>query len=318
MNAAASDRAIDGAHRRRTVITAEGLRLPFRLASRSARGGALALDLFFIMLLMIGTTTALVMLARGVSIDLDKIGRKGGVGDALVQAIVIAWFLAMFVFRHAYFLFFELGPRGATPGKRIAGIRVAARAGAGSGGSRLTTEAVLARNLIRDIELFLPMVFLARALQDGEDIGLAGWGGLAWVAVFVLFPFFNKDRLRCGDLIAGTWVVEAPRSDLKAAISTGAASRGASEKTGATYQFGARELSVYGEYELQVLEGVLRDRQEEAMRAVAASIATKIGWDAGAGDEEAFLQAYYTQLRARLEADMRFGKRKKDKYAGGA
>lgn len=318
MTAAASDRAIDTAHRRRTVITAEGLRLPFRLASRAARAGALALDLLFVMLLMLGLTSALLWLAHAARFDLDKIGHHGSAGDVVLQMIVIVWFIAMFLFRHAYFLFFELGPRGATPGKRIAGIRIAARATGHAGGGRLTTEAVLARNLIRDIELFLPIVFFVRALGDGEDAGLAGWAGLAWVAVFVLFPFFNKDRLRCGDLIAGTWVVEAPRSDLKSAISTGAAARGASEKTGATYQFSARELSVYGEYELQVLEGVLRDRQEEAMRQVAASIARKIGWDAGAGDEEAFLEAYYTQLRARLEADMRFGKRKKDKFAGEA
>ena len=36
----------------------------------------------------------------------------------------------------------------------------------------------------------------------------------------------------------------------------------------------------------------------------------------GGGDERAFLEAYYTQLRARLESGMRLGKRKADKFAG--
>ena len=35
----------------------------------------------------------------------------------------------------------------------------------------------------------------------------------------------------------------------------------------------------------------------------------------GAGDERAFLEAFYAQLRAKLEGDMRFGKRKADKFS---
>jgi len=82
------------------------------------------------------------------------------------------------------------------------------------------------------------------------------------------------------------------------------------------YRFGEAELSVYGEYELQVLERVLRDGRQEAIVEVAETICRKIGWSAGRGDERAFLEAFYTQLRARLERGMRFGKRKADKFAG--
>ena len=46
------------------------------------------------------------------------------------------------------------------------------------------------------------------------------------------------------------------------------------------------------------------------------AICRKIGWDPGHGDERAFLEAYYTQLRARLETNLRMGKRKADKFAG--
>ena len=67
--------------------------------------------------------------------------------------------------------------------------------------------------------------------------------------------------------------------------------------------------------ELQTLERILRDGQSEAITAVHATICRKIGWDPGSGDERAFLEAFYAQLRAKLESDMRFGKRKADKFS---
>ena len=85
--------------------------------------------------------------------------------------------------------------------------------------------------------------------------------------------------------------------------------------TGARYDFGERELSVYGEHELQTLERMLREGNDEALLAVHATICRKIGWDPGEGDERAFLEAFYAQLRSRLENDLRFGKRKADKHS---
>ena len=55
--------------------------------------------------------------------------------------------------------------------------------------------------------------------------------------------------------------------------------------------------------------------KREALVSVHEAICRKIGWNPGAGDERAFLEAYYPQLRARLEAGMRMGKRKASKYA---
>ena len=63
-----------------------------------------------------------------------------------------------------------------------------------------------------------------------------------------------------------------------------------------------------------MLEKVLRENRPEALTAVYARICAKLGWEAGTGDEPAFLTAYYTQLRARLESGMRLGKRKPDKH----
>jgi uncharacterized RDD family membrane protein YckC len=224
-----------------------------------------------------------------------------GAGSA-AELVMVLLILLVFFSRYGYFLYFELGPRGATPGKRALGIRVAAR-----GGGRLTAEAVIARNLMRDVEVFVPMVFLL----SGEAQGVTGWAAGIWLAVFVLFPFFNRDALRAGDLVAGTWVVEAERRQLQKAMSV-------APKTPGTYRFGDAELSVYGEHELQVLEGVLRQDNADAQRQVMEAICRKIGWEPGAGDERAFLEAFYEALRGKLERDMRFGKRKKNKFDPGA
>jgi uncharacterized RDD family membrane protein YckC len=292
--------------RARQLVTPEGIALPLILASRGTRFGALCLDLAIIALAIVLTTIAAIYIASGIS---DGATDKADV-SAGWQFVFILWIAAMFLFRNAYFLFFELGPRGATFGKRITGIRIAAR-----DGGRLTAEMVIARNLLRDIELFLPLVFILQGQASGSG-GPAGLAATAWFLVFALFPFFNKDRLRAGDLIAGTWVVEAPKRKLAAVMSAGETARGgASRTTGAAYRFGDEELAVYGEYELQTLERVLREGRHEAMVAVHDAICRKIGWNPGAGDEHAFLEAYYTQLRARLESGMRFGKRKADKWS---
>ena len=119
------------------------------------------------------------------------------------------------------------------------------------------------------------------AMADDGDAGVASWAGVIWFLIFVLFPFFNRDRLRCGDLIAGTWVVEAPKRKLEQALSVSDAARGQSQTTGAAYRFSDADLAVYGEFELQTLERVLRENREEALVDVAQTICRKIGWSAG-------------------------------------
>lgn len=304
MNARAAPYLARIAKRKREVITPEGLALPLVVASRSARAGALMLDYVILMVTTIAFNILLSMIGMGGAEE------SSGFAELMTVLQIIFWFVAW----NGYFLFFEMGPRGATPGKRAAGIRVAAR-----DGGRLTPEAVVARNLLRDIELFLPLMLLIAGLvysAMGEPLGWSLGMATLWFLVFLLFPFFNRDAMRAGDLIAGTWVVEAPKAKLKEALSVGdTASEGRSTLTAAEYRFGEQELSVYGEYELQTLERVLRDGTDEALVAVHETICHKIGWHPGAGDERAFLEAFYNQLRARLESDMRFGKRKADKYS---
>ncbi len=295
------------AKRQRVLITPEGLAVPMTIASRGSRVGALVLDFTILFLGLFVIQIILILTLGDVFEEAIEAANSNvsGAGEFLLIVLILIVFLA----RYGYFVGMELGPRGATLGKRLVGIRVAAR-----GGGRLTPEAVIARNLLRDIELFMPLVSLM--IAPSGEAGSFGLAGLAWFLVFMLFPFFNKDALRAGDVIAGTWVVEAPRAKLADALSTSAAAtNGASELTGARYVFGDEELSVYGVHELQTLERMLRDSDSDAMAAVQATICHKIGWDAGAGDERAFLEAFYAQLRAKLEGDLRFGKRKADKHS---
>ncbi|MCT2399035.1 RDD family protein [Novosphingobium mangrovi (ex Huang et al. 2023)] len=292
--------------RDRVLVTPEGIALTVTVASRGARAGALFLDLIFIVLLMVGSTIALLAIAGGAAQVLDEAKSGSAAGHAL-QFLLIVWIVIMFLFRNAYFLFFELGPRGATPGKRLTGIRIAAR-----DGGRLTADMVIARNLLRDIELFLPLVFF---LSAGADSGWAWMAATAWLLLFLLFPLFNRDVLRAGDVIAGSWVLERPRQKLEAAMTDLRDKDADAQASRHRYQFDDEQLAVYGEFELQALERVLREDRQQSIDTVYQTIAEKIGRNDGWNDEKAFLEDYYAQLRARLEGGMRMGRRKADKFS---
>ncbi|MFL0670524.1 MAG: RDD family protein [Erythrobacter sp.] len=291
--------------RRRTITTPEGLALPLTIASRGARAGALILDVMIILFALIAFHLVLIAVAGGL---LDAAGANfanapSGASEFLQIVLIIGVFLSWY----GYFLVQELGPRGATLGKRILGIRIAAR-----GQMRLTPEAIIARNLLRDIEVFYPLIFIitsALGTLEGGDSGTMIWAAAGWFALFALLPFFNRDALRAGDIIAGTWVVEAPRMRLADALSASVPA------DAARFRFTADELGVYGEREVQVLERLLREGEPQALIAVHRTICAKIGRAAADGEERAFLEAFYAALRDKLEKDMRFGKRKADKFS---
>jgi uncharacterized RDD family membrane protein YckC len=286
--------------RRRVLITPEGLAVPFILASRGSRVGALLIDLLCMAASLILAGIAIGFTAGSLR-DMGEHLRGGSAQDHAMQALFALWIIIAFLIRNAWFIAFELGPRGATPGKRLMRIRIAARDGA-----RLTPERVIARNLLRDIELFLPLVMLSASIGAGDD---TGWLATLWFLLFALLPLFNRDRLRAGDLIAGTWVVERPRKPLARALTEQPA-----HAAPTAYRFRDADLAAYGEYELQRLEEVLRLRKEDQMALVASAICEKIGWSMPHGEDVGpFLDAYYAQLRERLEGGMRMGRRKADK-----
>ncbi len=149
------------------------------------------------------------------------------------------------------------------------GLRVIAR-----DGGPLTAEAVFARNLMRDLEFYLPV--LALLAPQAMLPSAPGWGQLlaaVWLLVFALMPLFNHDRLRCGDLVAGTLVVRAPAavllSDLAAARPEAARLQTAAHRPSEPppppreeLTFTREQLDIYGIHELQVLEDLL-SRQDQ-------------------------------------------------------
>ncbi|MFM5950171.1 MAG: RDD family protein, partial [Novosphingobium sp.] len=182
----------------RVLVTPEGIAMPVKLASRGSRFGALLLDFMIITVALTVVAVVLSYIGSGlIPGGIDKIGEKGKDMPAALEFVIILIIMAAFLFRYGYFLAFELGPRGATPGKRILGIRVAARPGASDSNGRLTAEAVIARNLLRDIELFLPVGFLSSLMVGAvQASNVTGWLIGLWMMIFLLFPFFNKDRMR--------------------------------------------------------------------------------------------------------------------------
>jgi hypothetical protein len=195
-------------------------------------------------------------------------------------------------------------------------------------GGPLTADAVIVRNLTRDIEFFMPaqMLLAAELIWPGAP-GWARLAGMTWLLVLAFLPLFNKLRLRVGDLLAGTMVVLAPKAVLLQDQSAHAVAPlpGQAPAGRVRYEFTDAALDVYGIYELQVLEDVLRKGEEGtaegylAMDAVCEKIQRKIGWDvisSGRVDPGAFLRDFYAALRARLEHKMLLGQRKADKYSG--
>ena len=276
----------------RDVITPEGAAIRFRLADASERAGALLIDAGIMLIILILGSIGLFALGAG-------LGRE--IGSDLAQSL---WYLLFLLLRGFYFTMFEMGRRAATPGKRAMRLRVVAR-----DGGQLTANSVFARNVMRELEVFLPFnVLLAGPGGDGLSL-LMTLCLVLWLGVFVALPFFNKDKLRAGDMVAGTWVIRDPKLDLKKDVSTSDALKGGE------FAFTDKQLAAYGEHELQVLEDVLRSGTSEIQAAVAERIRRRIDWEKGPSEtDRAFLEAFYRAQRKTLETRMLFGNRKRDKH----
>jgi len=275
----------------RPLITPEGVDLRVKLADAGTRASAFLLDV-------------VIIVAAAIAVTLVIIFGLGGLGVKEAEPLFIVWIIFIFLLRNVYFIAFEAGRRAATPGKRIVGVRVASRSGAG-----LTIDQVIARNLMREIEVFLPLSIIAARGGAGVADTLSTIFGLVWALLFSLFLLFNRDRLRIGDLLAGTWVVETPKFKLVEDLSQ------RQDPIAKRFHFSPAQLDAYGIAELHKLEEVLRRDDYFAMKAVAETIGGKIGAKVEPIDSKAFLTAYYGELRAHLERKLLLGNRKADKYA---
>ncbi|HEX7839897.1 MAG TPA: RDD family protein [Kofleriaceae bacterium] len=303
MAAVAAQRGNEDAKLIREIVTPEGIPLRFSLARAGDRAAAFLLD-------MVLQIIVLVVISWGLS------SAAGGEASWLTAVIVVLAFLLV----NFYFAVFEVRWQGATPGKRRIGIRVI-----DARGGQLETSAVLARNLIRELEVWMPLRFLlAGGLVWPEAPGWARLCAGAWTFVFLFMPVFNKDRLRIGDMIAGTRVVMQPRIVLVPDLADQAAEAPYYARAGAPvaagHAFSDAQLGIYGIYELQVLEGVLRTRpgdpaQLEVLRTVSEKVRAKIRYEGKVVDDERFLREFYAAQRAHLEQKLLFGQRREDKFS---
>jgi uncharacterized RDD family membrane protein YckC len=290
------------------ILTPEGLSLPFVVAPAGDRAGAFFIDLLVIFL---GTLAAGLVAAGAALIGL------GGVGVSF--AILFGFLLWNF-----YFIYLEVHRGGTTWGKRRTGLRVISR-----DGGPLTAEAVISRNLMRNLEFSLPAMALLFPEQMLPE--MPGWGRLlavVWLLVFALMPLFNQDRLRCGDMVAGTLVVKAPAVVLLSDLADRApqrppvprADQPASPRPEEEFPFTREQLDIYGVHELQVLEDLLRRDDQgtldgRILEEVCEKIKLKIDWprDRWQVPPRRFLEAFYRAQRALLEQKMLFGQRRERK-----
>jgi uncharacterized RDD family membrane protein YckC len=149
----------------RPVSTPEGVELDLRLAGPIGRACAWLIDLFL--------RVAGMLVLSLVLIPLGQLGMG-------------VWLILLFLVEWLYPVAFELWAGGATPGKKLMGLRVV-----NDDGTPVSRWASVTRNLLRAVD-FLPVLY-----------------GIGFIAMLL-----NRDFKRLGDLVAGTVVVhiEAPRA----------------------------------------------------------------------------------------------------------
>ncbi|WP_437776218.1 RDD family protein [Sorangium sp. So ce1097] len=275
------------------LLAPEGTEIGLTLASVGERAIAYVLDVLLSQLVLI------------VFVVIGAIAAVVTTSEHVVALIV----LGAFVIRHGYFLFFETRFQGSTPGKRLLRLRVVSRDGA-----QLGLDAIVARNVMRDLEVMLPLVLLvAPEAAIGRAPAWLAYPAVAWLLVVALLPVISRERTRAGDLVAGTVVVRVPRTELL---------RDEARGTKATrLRFTREQLAVYGEHELETLAQLLRSAEagkadDDDLRVVATTIARRIGFEGNEPQRTpaVFLRAFYRDQRAELERNLVLGKRIADKH----
>ena len=279
------------------VVGPEGVPLTFEAATIAERITAYCLDLFIVAL------TYVVIYILGVVVMMVT-----HLAEPLALTMAVAFLLWNF-----YFVVFEVRWQGATPGKRLLGLKVVSADGRG-----LTTDAIVARNLLRDLEVLVPLVTI---FSPETLFGEAPWWMRfptgAWLIAMVSLPFITRERARAGDLVGGTRVVRVPKVDLR---------RDEAVRDSFVpgevdpWLLAPGQLAIYGEKELETLASLLRDAKAERVThadllLVAQTIARKVQIPVASvhDDPGRFLRSFYEQQRAHLERRLLFGKRKASK-----
>jgi len=282
------------------IVGPEGVPLRFPRAPVVDRAMAFAIDLCALFLL--ASISAAILVLAGVTSGLLSVAGLG-----------LVFFFAV---RHGYFLFFETHWQGATPGKRLLGLKVVSRDGGG-----LSIDAVIARNLMRDMELFIPLVAIANPAQFyGRAPAWLLIPASLWLLVMMLMPLLSRERTRLGDLVGGTLVVRVPKAPLLA-DEAGRDSLLPPAPGHVAPRFEPYQLEIYGEHELETLADLLRQAEQgnaadEDLVLVALTIAGKVGFlgESPRREPARFLRRFYQAQRAHLEGKLLMGKRKGSKF----
>jgi len=291
-----------GTDRRRLaeILPPEGVALHFEIAGLGARFAAQLIDI----VLTLGLALAVVLITLLLEL---------GVGPSLVSIGALLFFFV----RVPYYVAAELVWNGQTIGKRICALRVIS-----GNGRSLSAHQIVARNLMKEMEIFLPGMYALVA----ADLGLVeGLLVVAWIATLIAVPVANKRRQRVGDIIAETIVVHQPPILLEGDLAATARATPVSQR----FVFLPHQLEHYGRFELQVLEKLLHsaerlrnasdhDRTRANLAVVAERIRAKIGYGerVDPSEREAFLRAFYLAQRAHLEQRQLFGDVRADKFHG--
>lgn len=274
----------------------EGVPLKFEVAGVGVRLGAQLLDILLTVLLVAAILFVLSFLS-----------------GFYWELLVAVGSLLFFMIRTPYYVLAELLWNGVTIGKRIMKIRVIS-----ADGRSLTPQAIVVRNLMKEVEIFVPGMMLLVA--DDSD-WVQGLITLVWTGIVLGVPLCNRRRRRLGDMIAGTCVVMTPAPVLMPDLT-------AKQTQDDRFVFQPHQLDHYGAYELQTLESLLRastrrtgnhedgKRRLETEQAVANRIREKIDYSERVTEADAlpFLKAFYAAQRAHLERRQLFGEKREDKF----
>ncbi|MFS2316697.1 RDD family protein [Maricaulis sp. D1M11] len=290
-NAAEAARALEAQRRWFALTPPEGVEIRFEVATLAARFGAQLLD---ILITVIGALALTILIAL----------TAFQVGDAAL----IVFSLMTLLIRAPYYIASELFWNGQTLGKKALRLRVLSADGRG-----LTTQAVVIRNLLKEVEVFMPGTLLL------------GAGGLSpfwlvvmliWIAIVLAVPLFNRQRLRLGDILGHTIVVQEPKPVLLPDL--------ADQAVDQEFVFSPDQLEHYGRFELETLETFLRSHPltmapvepDSAVVSIARQIIRKIGYKDPVPVHRmlAFLHAFYKAQRAFLEGRQMLGDVRDDKH----
>lgn len=288
------------------IITPENIALPMPLATPYHRLEAFLSDVFRLVLLTLLSAIALAFL-----VDACR-------DSKLAVFVLLALFnIMLFLLWNGYFIYYEL-KYGATPGKRRLGFKVISQ-----NGSFLPSSAIYVRNLMREVELWMPIrLLLAIAFGGANAFSDTGVWPFLWILMFGVFPFVDKYHRRLGDLLSGTVVVMPGQSRLErdlAVHSKETTARKVVEETQQPpkYQFTEAMVDIYGKDELQILEDILRKspkmllrERKELFRTLVQKICKKINYPeiVPGEDHELFLTLFYEAQRASLENKLVHGR----------